>query len=691
MWSVAPRRPQIIQLSRLVRLLTTQPQHQVSPLVLRPYQEKCLRACLDAHSVGVSRVGVSLPTGAGKTAVFISLLSSLEPRNDRPDATRSLVIVNSIELARQAADQAKRLRPDWVIEIEQGSHKASGDADLTVATYQTLLESGRLHKFSPQCFKAIVVDEAHHAAAPSYRRILSYFHPEVQCPENHTSARPVQEAVPIFGFSATFSRHDGLALGSVFERIVYHRDFLDMIKEQWLCNVRFTTVKANIDLRGVTINTRSGDFSATSLAHVINTEALNKLVVKTWFDRAASDRKSTVVFAVNVAHVRELTQTFKSAGVDARYLHAGTPIAERNALIDGFKAGAFPVLVNCALLTEGTDIPNIDCVVIARPTRSRNVFLQMIGRGMRLSSNTGKQDCHVIDFVDSTKRIVGIVNAPTLFGLAPETVVDHASAQDLEARAEAAYREELSVPHAYPTGDDRLSVPDPKSVTYIDYDNPFTLFNRSIEASSHILRLSKNAWVDCGKDIYVLECLRNGHIRIEPVSDGEHGETHFRAHYTPTIHPETASALKISKFRTNRKILDASSLADALRGCDTYVSKNVLKGRSSLAQVLLHTARWRQGPASPAQKSFVAKRWGNVNKLQDSQDPSNVDSFPEKLKKMTKGDAAYIITRLKHGAQRRYVKKVVAHRKLEAAQEREKQRQAREHVRVGPLTRINRA
>ncbi len=120
----------------------------------------------------------------------------------------------------------------------------------TVATYQTLLESGRLHKFSPQGLKAIVVDEAHHAAAPSYvnissslrydthfslryRRILSFFHPEVHCPENYTHSHPVQEAVPIFGFSATFSRHDGLALGSVFERIVYHRDFLDMIKEQW--------------------------------------------------------------------------------------------------------------------------------------------------------------------------------------------------------------------------------------------------------------------------------------------------------------------------------------------------------------------------------------------------------------------------------------------------------------------------
>ena len=96
-----------------------------------------------------------------------------------------------------------------------------------------------------------------------------------------------------------------------------------------------------------------------------------------------------------------------------------------------------------------------------------------------------------------------------------------ASVQELEERAEAANREELSVPHAHPTGDNRPSVPDPKSVTYVDYDNPFALFNESIEASRHMAQLSKNAWVDCGKGIYVLECLGKGHIRIEPVSDGE--------------------------------------------------------------------------------------------------------------------------------------------------------------------------
>ncbi|SRR6266478_6140602 len=235
---------------------------------------------------------------------------------------------------------------------------------------------------------------------------------------------------------------------------------------------------------------------------------------------------------------------------------------------------------------------------------------------MRLSPNTGKQDCHVVDFVDSTNRIAGIVNAPTLFGLAPETVVDGAShsftgysntltlglgesAQELEARAEAANREELNAPYTHPTDDNRPSVPDPKSVTYIDYDDPFALFDQSIKTSFHTVQLSRNAWVNCGEGIYVLECLGKGHIRVEPVSEGERDRrqtlsvqltpyftddrNYFRAHYTPTIHAETASALNISRFRTNRKILDASSLADAVRGCDTYVSEKVLRGRFSLA------------------------------------------------------------------------------------------------------------
>lgn len=104
-----------------------------SPIVLRPYQESCLDACISALEAGASRIGVSLPTGSGKTTVFISLLSRLLPPTKSPKATRSLIIVNSIELARQAAAQAQALFPKWQVEIEQGvKHKASGSADMYV-------------------------------------------------------------------------------------------------------------------------------------------------------------------------------------------------------------------------------------------------------------------------------------------------------------------------------------------------------------------------------------------------------------------------------------------------------------------------------------------------------------------------------------------------------------------------------
>ena len=113
---------------------------------------------------------------------------------------------------------------------------------------------------------------------------------------------------------------------------------------------------------------------------------------------STDDRKSTLVFCVNLSHVRELTQAFRDAGIDARYVHSKTPAAERKALVEGFKAGGYPVLVNCglfiplipgallifcdypAILTEGADVPNIDCIIVARPTRSRNIMTQMVRR-----------------------------------------------------------------------------------------------------------------------------------------------------------------------------------------------------------------------------------------------------------------------------------------------------------------------
>ncbi|KAA1471544.1 P-loop containing nucleoside triphosphate hydrolase protein, partial [Dentipellis sp. KUC8613] len=685
----------ILSFSRLqFRYRSTTATTATSNLVLRPYQESCLTACLDALKEGSTRIGVSLPTGSGKTAVFISLLSQIRSVDSDPEgepgseATRALVVVNSVELARQAASQARTIRPDWSVEIEQGArHRATGTADVTVATYQTLLQRERLMKFDPRWLKAIIIDEAHHAAAPSYRRILSYFEPDIQSPDadeptgTEKVPTPVSRHIPIIGFSATFSRHDGLALGSVFQRIVYHQDFLHMVKEQWLCNVRFTTVKADLNLKQVTVSARTGDFNASSLAHVINTDTINNLVVQTWMDKAAN-RKSTLVFCVNIAHVRRLTAVFRSAGFDARYLYSGTPAAERHDLVNAFKKGKFPVLVNCGILTEGTDIPNIDCVIVARPTRSRNLFTQIIGRGMRNSPHSGKTDCLVIDFVDTINRIPGIVCTPTLFGLNPSELVDDVPIDELEARANASEAEgTLSVPQA--------DIDEPKSVTYIDYEDPFALVGHASRRSQHIAQLSRNAWVSCGDDIYVLECMGKGHLRIEPSrgngADDDTGDpdVHFRAHFAPQIHYGTAAAMKVSPFRANRNVLTAATLADAVHGCDTYAASKVVPG--PLALGMLRTAKWRRDPATPSQKAFIGKRWGMHAQELKRVDGAVEATFPDRVESLTKGDAAGIITRLKHGAQSRYAKKVLAMRRAEVVNTKEQRRQASLRVKVGPL------
>ncbi|PFH54425.1 hypothetical protein AMATHDRAFT_134467 [Amanita thiersii Skay4041] len=605
---------------------STAPSHSI---VLRPYQEQCLDACTDALENGFTRIGVSLPTGSGKTTVFISLLSRISPPAANPTATSSLIVVNSVELARQSAEQVARLFPDWTVEIEQGTkYKASGAADVTVATYQTLLSNNRLAKFDPNTTKAIIVDEAHHAAAPSYRKLLSYFDSSIQHPDVNFIPPVLNHKIPIIGFSATFSRHDGLALGSVFERIVYHRDFLNMIKDQWLCNVCFTSVQANINLKSVTVNSRTGDFNPSSLAQVINTDTINNLVVRTWLDRA-SERKSTLVFCVNVSHVLNLTRTFRKYGIDARYVYSGTPAFERKALVAAFKAGEFPVLLNCAILTEGADIPNIDCVVVARPTRSRNIFAQMIGRGMRLSPVTDKTDCRIIDFVDSVNRVVGVVSTPTLFGLDPgEISIDDETLESLEKRAQ----ELISL-------DTQDDVPAPTTVTYTDYDNPFSLVEGS-SGAPHISAMSKNAWVGCGKDIYVLECLGKGFVRVEPVKDENAGH-HYQGYYTPVaIDRLTAAAFKMSPYFRSRPILTGANLSDAIRGCDTYVQAKVARGTMALG--LLRSAKWRKQPATDSQKELISKRWTKH---------SSDEEKKIKIKSLTKGQAANILTRLKHGAQ----------------------------------------
>jgi ATP-dependent helicase IRC3 len=206
-----------------------------------------------------------------------------------------MIIVHRRELVEQAARHCRLAYPDLSVEIEMGNNKATGHGDIIIASVQTL---GRITKFDPADYKLILVDEAHHIVARSYLDALAHF----------GLSEPSPNAPVLVGVSATFSRFDGLKLGAAIDHIVYHKDYVDMIEDNWLADAVFTTVKSGANLSKVKKDS-FGDFALGSLSKAVNTLNTNNITVRAWMANA-EDRKSTLVFCVDIEHTQQLTVVF---------------------------------------------------------------------------------------------------------------------------------------------------------------------------------------------------------------------------------------------------------------------------------------------------------------------------------------------------------------------------------------------
>ncbi|MDB4893428.1 MAG: hypothetical protein JWL61_5283 [Gemmatimonadetes bacterium] len=365
---------------------------------LRPYQTEALVRVRDAYKAGKRRVLVSLPTGTGKTVVFAHFPSAFKMKK------RLLVLAHREELLRQAEDKFRSVSPELVVGIEQASARAPADAQVIIASVQTLARSPkRLQLLDPDDFSIIIVDEAHHAVAPSYRRILQHF--------GLFDAKPERFLV---GFTATPRRGDHQGLGDVFEEVCYARDMKEMISQGYLVPVAGWRTDTGLSLDHV--NKSRGEFVDSQLARAVNTPARNALIVSTWREFAAKRR--TIVFCVDVAHARDMQRAFAKGGVRAGAVWGELPRDERQGVLARFSGGDIDVITNCNLLTEGFDEPRVDCVIMARPTHSKLLYAQMLGRGTRLHPD--KSDLIVLDVVDnsSTHHLPGL---HSLFDL-PETM-----------------------------------------------------------------------------------------------------------------------------------------------------------------------------------------------------------------------------------------------------------------------------
>lgn len=279
--------------------------------------------------------------------------------------------------------------------------KPEAEADIIVGSVPTLVRMSRLNMYDPLEFKAIVIDECHHATATSWVKILNYF-----------GALDEQLEIKVLGFTATLERADGMSLGKVFDEVVFERSLLTMIEKRELCDVRISSIKVDLSLAGV--GTKFGDYDPATLAEAVNKENVNLQVVRAYLQlRNELKLKATLVFCVDINHCKTLCGVLQAGGVNAQYVTGETVRHERRAILEDFKNGKIDVLCNVLVFTEGTDIPNIDSMILARPTKSRPLLTQMIGRGLRLHQS--KDVCHVIDMVGTTK--IGVLSVPSLFGL----------------------------------------------------------------------------------------------------------------------------------------------------------------------------------------------------------------------------------------------------------------------------------
>jgi len=617
-------------------------------LRLRDYQEECIQSVLASLDKGQKRLGISLATGSGKTVIFTQLIDRIEPLSDT--ATQTLILAHRRELVEQAARHCAHAYPGKTIELELGKLAASGTADITIASLQSITSRDRLLKFDLTKFKLVLVDEAHHIVAPGYLRVLQHF----------GLASKQSQSPHLVGVSATFSRYDGLRLGAAIDEIVYHKDYIDMIGDKWLSDVIFTTVDSNVDLSKVKRlgRAQSGDFETASLSRAVNNNETNDITIRTWFARAAG-RKSTLVFCVDLDHVTALTQRFRHYGVDARFVTSDTPTRERSERLAAFKKGEFSVLVNCGVYTEGTDIPNIDCILLARPTRSRNLLIQMIGRGMRFHPE--KENCHVIDMVSSLET--GIVTTPTLFGLDPAEIVSSVMAKDMRSLRERKLAEKRRTLDVDSVISDSPSVWHTCGVTLTEYESAFDLISDT-SGEKDIHQLSSFAWVQVDSRRFVLCDTSGSFIRLEKAENGELGTSVFEAYEVRALKAPTSG----SPFARPRKLFSATTFADAVHGCDKYAKENFAYGS------VRRNAKWRSMRATEGQLRFLNKLMGEDDQL-----------GPEDI---TKGKAANMITKLKHGAHRRFLDLEVEKRKRTRIILAEQKKQARllgDAIPVGPV------
>lgn len=321
-------------------------------LRLREYQVRGIEQASKRIASGVRRLCLVLPTGGGKTVVASEIIRRAVARG-----RRVLFLAHRRELLDQTINKLGDAGVHDVGLVLAGErHRYRPHAPVQVASVQTLVR-----RVMPPA-DLVFVDEAHHSNAGTYEKILANY-----------------ERSSILGLTATPVRDDGRGLNEQFDECLVVSTPRELIAEGHLAKPRVFGARERVDLSKV--HSRGGDYIPRELEDAMMKSRLIGDIVQHWI-KLAHDR-TTVVFATSVAHSQSIVQAFREYGVAAEHLDGNTPADERKAILARLASGVTEVVSNCAVLTEGWDLPRCKCVILARPTQSLSLYLQMAGRGLR--------------------------------------------------------------------------------------------------------------------------------------------------------------------------------------------------------------------------------------------------------------------------------------------------------------------
>jgi len=341
---------------------------------LRPYQQEAFEKVLAEWDGGVKKTLLVLPTGTGKTIVFSKIAEECVRRGKRV-----LIMAHRGELLEQAADKIYK-STGLQCSVEKAGETCLGQwYRIIVGSVQTLMHEHRLKKFKQDYFDAIIIDEAHHCVSDSYQRVLQHFNNSY-----------------VLGVTATPDRADLKNLGSYFDSLAFEYTMPQAIKSGYLVPIKALTVPLKIDISMVGIS--AGDFKVGEIGTALDPylyQIADEMV------KYCMNRK-TIVFLPLIATSKKFMGILNERGFVAAEVNGSSE--DRAEILQDFEDGKYDVLCNSMLLTEGYDCPAVDCIIVLRPTKSRPLYAQMVGRGTRLSPENGKDHLLLIDFLWMTER-----------------------------------------------------------------------------------------------------------------------------------------------------------------------------------------------------------------------------------------------------------------------------------------------